>query len=279
MKFFIWIFTQKNRMQKSIILFISFLSFSAFSQTTKDISNVTRYEYELSAKTSKKNLENISTTVCALDILGDSSIFFDTANYERKKIRKNPKKDLSPEEKGMLGLSFRPVFNWFVVSQGKENRFYSDINEDYKYFVVELKKDIEWVIDSKVNTWNTYSVQQAKTTYGGREWTVLFTQDIPLHSGPYVFNNLPGMVVKAWDSEEHYVFELLSSKKAELDWKVLGLNDHIENDRKRIDKAIRLNNNKTYLQIFDEKGIKIGENGRAGFNIKIGDGKNDIYIL
>lgn len=26
----------------------------------------------------KKNLENVSTTVCALDILGDSSIFFDT---------------------------------------------------------------------------------------------------------------------------------------------------------------------------------------------------------
>ena len=266
-------------MKQIIILFLNFLSFGMISQTTGDINNVTRYEYELSAKTSKKNLDNISTTVCALDVLGNSTVFFDTLNYESKNLMMNSREDLTPQEKGMLRLSIRPMFKWIIVSQGEENRFYSDINEDYKYFVVEPKDEIKWVIDPKVNTWNNYSVQQAKTTYGGREWTVLFTQDIPVQSGPYMFNNLPGMVVKAWDSEEHYVFELLSSKNTELDWRVLSLKDHIENDRKTIDKAIKVNNNKTYLQIFDEKGIEIGENGRAGFNFKVGERKNDIYLL
>ncbi|MHC5310968.1 GLPGLI family protein [Myroides sp. LJL116] len=265
-------------MQQIVILSLSFLSLGVFAQEPKEKQNVTRFEYAVSAKKSKKDLDRVSSGICALDIVGDAMVFYDTENYKRNYARMNAKPGLSPQERGAITLGFRPVFTWIVVSQGDENRFYDDLNKDLFYVIKEPKEQIKWEINPQVESWNEYSVQQATTSYGGREWTVLFTQDIPVQSGPYVFTNLPGMVVKAWDSQEHYVFELLSGKSAELDWQVLALDKYSENSRKTVDKAIKINDNKTGLQMLEDKGIKIGEAGRAGLSSKIGDSRNDIYM-
>lgn len=265
-------------MQQIVILCLSFLSLGVFAQTSTDKQNVTRYEYEVSAIKSKDNLDRVSNGICALDIVGDSTVFYDTENYNRSNARMNAKPGLSPQERGAIALSFRPVFNWVVVSQGEENRYYDDLNKELKYLIKEPKEKIKWEINPQVDSWNEFTVQQATTSYGGRQWTVLFTQDIPVQSGPYVFTNLPGIVVKAWDSEEHYVFELLGGKNAEFNWEVLGLDDYTENNRKTIDRAIKLNDNKTYLQVLEDKGIRIGEGGRAGLSSKIGESRNDIYM-
>ncbi len=52
-----------------------------------------------------------------------------------------------------------------------------------------------------------YHCHAAKCTYGGREWKVYYTNDIPLLPyGPWKLNGVKGLVLKAEDSEHNFVF-------------------------------------------------------------------------
>lgn len=266
-------------MKKTLFLSLFFISFGSFAQKPEDIKQTTRYEYELTARVDQTRPELKRQTTCVLDIIGDTSICYDQNKYARNKIIRYPKPELTKEENAGLMLSIRPVFNWMIISQNNTNQLLDVLDLRFKYMVVEPLDEIKWDIDSETSLWHNYTVQKATTTYGGRDWTVLFTQDIPVKSGPYKFNNLPGLVVKAWDSEDHFIFELLSSKKGEIDLRVIAADQYIETDKKEITKAIKISNNKTYVQIQEEQGFIIGEEERAFLNIKKGDERIDIERL
>ena len=52
-----------------------------------------------------------------------------------------------------------------------------------------------------------YHCHVAKCNYGGREWKVYYTNDIPLPYGPWKLNGVKALVLKAEDSEHNFVFE------------------------------------------------------------------------
>lgn len=52
-----------------------------------------------------------------------------------------------------------------------------------------------------------YHCHAAKCNYGGREWKVYYTNDIPLPYGPWKLNGVKALVLKAVDSEHNFVFE------------------------------------------------------------------------
>lgn len=52
-----------------------------------------------------------------------------------------------------------------------------------------------------------YHCHAAKCSYGGREWKVYYTNDIPLPYGPWKLNGVKALVLKAEDSEHNFVFE------------------------------------------------------------------------
>lgn len=58
-----------------------------------------------------------------------------------------------------------------------------------------------------------YHCHAAKCTYGGREWKVYYTNDIPLPYGPWKLNGVKGLVLKAEDSEHNFVFEAEGLRK------------------------------------------------------------------
>ena len=52
-----------------------------------------------------------------------------------------------------------------------------------------------------------YQCQMATTRFKGRQWTVWYTEDIPLDEGPWKLRGLPGLVLSAYDAKRQYVFE------------------------------------------------------------------------
>lgn len=52
-----------------------------------------------------------------------------------------------------------------------------------------------------------YHCHAAKCNFGGREWKVYYTNDIPLPYGPWKLNGVKGLVLRAEDSEHNFVFE------------------------------------------------------------------------
>lgn len=91
--------------------------------------------------------------------------------------------------------------------------FISPTSKD-KFFVNNNEK-LTWKIQPEITTFANYNCQKAETDYGGRKWSVLFTTDLPLNDGPYIFHGLPGLIVYAIDEKQDYEFSLFSIKKIE----------------------------------------------------------------
>ena len=68
---------------------------------------------------------------------------------------------------------------------------------------------IEWEQTDTAATVLGYECRGARCRFGGREWTVLYAEDIPLAEGPWKLCGLPGMIMKAEDGRGDYVFECI----------------------------------------------------------------------
>jgi len=65
----------------------------------------------------------------------------------------------------------------------------------------------EWEVLPETTTILNYPCNKATTRFKGREWTVWFTTAIPRSEGPWKLCGLPGLILRAEDSQKHFVFE------------------------------------------------------------------------
>ena len=71
---------------------------------------------------------------------------------------------------------------------------------------------LKWVLTDSVATVLGYECLSAKCNFRGREWTVFYTEEIPLAEGPWKLHGLPGLIMKATDADGHYTFECIGIK-------------------------------------------------------------------
>lgn len=69
--------------------------------------------------------------------------------------------------------------------------------------------DFKWNITSATRKIGQYQVQQATTTFRGREYDVWFAPDIPLAFGPWKLLGLPGLILEARDKTGQISFQAL----------------------------------------------------------------------
>ncbi|UCA61020.1 GLPGLI family protein [Chryseobacterium rhizoplanae] len=105
-------------------------------------------------------------------------------------------------------------FKSVIIKENDKINFYDNILKYYFAYTENVK--FKWNIEPEKQKIGEYNVQKAFTEYGGRKWTAWFTQDIPVHEGPYKFRGLPGLIIKIEDSGSNYRYELISVKKKNL---------------------------------------------------------------
>jgi len=82
------------------------------------------------------------------------------------------------------------------------------------YFSYEEPMDLfHWNLTSDTTTICGYKSQKATCNFGGRNWIAWFAAELPFGDGPYKFNGLPGLIIKVYDTHNHYAFELKSIGK------------------------------------------------------------------
>lgn len=81
-------------------------------------------------------------------------------------------------------------------------------SNDVNYYFEENKSDFDWKINTDTATIQGYLCQNARVTYGNREWSAWFTLEIPVSDGPYRFSGLPGLILKINDNTDSWSFEL-----------------------------------------------------------------------
>jgi GLPGLI family protein len=82
------------------------------------------------------------------------------------------------------------------------------------YLVEEKTPAIDWKISSDTATFGGLHCQKATGRFKGRDYTVWFCPDLPVHTGPWKLNGLPGVIVDAHDAKNEVVFKFDGVEKA-----------------------------------------------------------------
>lgn len=73
---------------------------------------------------------------------------------------------------------------------------------------------LEWTFGEGEKEVCGYPCQQARTRYGGRDWTVWYTPGIPAAFGPWKLGGLPGLILEAKDAEGLHHFSATAVRRA-----------------------------------------------------------------
>ena len=98
-------------------------------------------------------------------------------------------------------------------------------NIETSRFRCEEENEIpSWQLQNDTMTIFSYSCQKAVCHFKGRDYEAWFTSEIPRSEGPWKLHGLPGLILKAADSQRHYTFECtgLINKSEELLYEANG---------------------------------------------------------
>jgi GLPGLI family protein len=108
----------------------------------------------------------------------------------------------------------KPKMTYAIIKDWENKVYeYSDlIFPDHFIFESSLNGNT-WEVLDEFEEYEGHKVQKAITHHGGRVWEAWFSAEIPINDGPYVFGNLPGLILKIKDSKNHYSFQMIKIEK------------------------------------------------------------------
>lgn len=196
-------------------IFTLFFMATFFALNAQETAN--RFFYELTYSPNKDSLNKKNKEMMILDITKDNSIYRDYLAVSQDSIMKveveamqkaGTYKDLSKTLK-------TPKFTHIIVKEypGMDQIFTEYILQDRVNY--KEKPSMDWKITTEKSKIGEYNAQKATASFGGRQWTAWFSNELPFQDGPYKFYGLPGLIVKIEDSEKNYSWELKGNKKLE----------------------------------------------------------------
>jgi len=147
--------------------------------------------------------------------VGEKASYFYSATYRayEEELRKsvdanNIAVPTSTSARGSISMDFYRNY-----PTGKSTYLDKVIRE--KFRITEPLEQPQWdiIADSTKQILN-YDCQMARCTFKGRTWTAWFTADIPLDNGPWKLCGLPGLILRAYDSKQQYIFDCVGMKQA-----------------------------------------------------------------
>ncbi len=117
---------------------------------------------------------------------------------------------------------------------------------------------LQWQLTQEQMNINGYECNEARCKFRGREWIAWFTIEIPVNTGPWKLNGLPGLIIRAYDSEDDYSWEAVTVKQE----RVAILYNTVENERLISRKQVM----KYYKNLF-ENPYSILKGSHASFTV------------
>lgn len=192
----------------------------------KDYSDIIYHFDSLATENFKKGLPTASNT--------NASLPCEIFNYHKKKETK---------------IKYRLILNGGVLC-------YND-----SYPTLDWKFSSEAPIEIM-----GYPCGKATVNFGGREYSVWYTMEIPLPYGPYKFYGLPGLILKVEESNGMYIWEAYSIVKSSTPINIYTYEKEIKCTRQDADKTIGRMMRKplTFLSSSGSKIIVVRSDGSFG---------------
>ncbi len=184
-----------------IIAFLVFInSVFCFSQEkyTQKIS------YDLNVKVSENN--HIKEEMVLL-LNQNESVYTSQNKIKNDSVRNYYLKnnDVQGYQAHKLNNDKNNLINYFIWKE----------NSDYIYQIKSGFKIIQYKSSLPQLNWQIindgseeilgYKVQKAETNYDGKKYYAWFSTEIPINNGPFVFNGLPGLILKIENEDSSYV--------------------------------------------------------------------------
>lgn len=205
-------------MKKVTLIILSlFIVTNSFGQ--EDIISSYAIYYEVIYKSDSTNLDLVSSDLMVLFVGDKKSKFRNYYQMQRDSLL------AAAKENGVANPSLilaqvnqiqKPKFKYTIVKDWKDKtyKYYDRIIPDNFVFEGTLVAE-DWEIIDEFDEYEGFKVQKAIIAYGGRVFEAWFTTEIPINDGPYVFGNLPGLIVKLNDTKHHYSFNMVGISKME----------------------------------------------------------------
>ena len=208
----------------------------ASAQTTEQKNSEIECIYEYKVTTPKGATDTYSTI---LQFDRRSAKFYDYSAFQLDSV--SLEKGVTTEQIDAYRL--REMKNDYFFDQTvcqnepKGNLTVSSVITPDNYTYTESLPNIDWTLTEETDTICGYPCRKATGEYGGRTWTVLYTQDIPVTYGPWKLCGLPGLVMSATDSEGIHHFEAIVIRKGTTPITKIDATNAISTTREKFIKA------------------------------------------
>ena len=194
-------------MNKIIVFLVFINSVFCFSQEkyTQKIS------YDLNVKVSENN--HINEEMVLL-LNQNESVYTSQNKIKNDSVKRYYliNKDLQGFQSYILNNDKKNLINYFIWK--KSNDYIYQINSGLK--IVQYKSSLpqlNWqIINDGSEEILGYKVQKAETNYDGKKYYAWFSTEIPINNGPFVFNGLPGLILKIQNEDSSYVITVKGIK-------------------------------------------------------------------
>ncbi len=202
---------------KKFVIYLFFLMIPVLGAAGQSYRVWYSYQY----KTDKDSEGYRSDMDMKLDICDGKAVW-----YSEKTFLRDSLKHLAFDENG--NIKNQEIYNRIVdiMGTGEGMVTFLDFNgrklsqcRKYLWVFINSEADLEmpqWEItDETTISREGYNVRKVVADYMGREWTVWYTEEVPLHYGPWLFWGLPGLVIEAADSEKLFIFRYMGMEETD----------------------------------------------------------------
>jgi len=193
-------------MKRRIIICLLTAVCGGLQAQTKDSIDVSQFvvTYDYAVKTMMGRNDSAFVDSCQIELLVGKS---HTMQMERNRYAFRLLGDRS-----VRGEMIRNSVHSFPVIWTNSDRL-TTVREFLPPHIYRMEEPTEaqrWTLTDDTLTVSGYACKKASCEYGGRKWTVWYTEEIPSTAGPWKLHGLPGLIVKATDAEGIHTFCLSS---------------------------------------------------------------------
>jgi GLPGLI family protein len=136
----------------------------------------------------------------------------------------------SPDGNLRINRSGRGTPVQYYQYPGEHKLLTKDMVMVSEYLIEGPLPAIDWKIGSDTASFGGLHCQKATGHFMGRDYLVWFCPDLPVHTGPWKLNGLPGVIVDAHDAKNEVVFAFDGVEKTAPSLKIPSIADKEEKD-------------------------------------------------
>ena len=197
-----------------IVLGLSISNFCFATDTTSSYSCEYRYTKQLDSTNNSLKFSDIMI----LTSFKSSTLYY---SYLRQFGQRNFENDLQKDENSKdhtVIINSHKNGTYFLTSESevieidylkKEMNVSDKLVENAYTYTAPLMRPV-WKIEKDTMTILNQNCQKATTTFKGRNYIAWFAPSIPINIGPWLFNGLPGLILKVSDTKNEFGFECIA---------------------------------------------------------------------